>query len=89
MEEMRIIKHTMDNLYSLLGHNRDFTNWTKVDPDDDYAKRSDEKRRFYAWILLAHLVNDLHHMGMFSEDDRLRIIDLLDDIIVRNTKSKN
>ena len=83
MEEMRIIKSTLDNLYKLLENHREFVNWTKVDPGDEMTKQADEKRRFYAWILLAYLVNDLHHMGMFDDVTRVKIIDMLDDAIVR------
>jgi len=83
MEEMRIIKSTLENLYKLLEYHREFVNWTKVDPGDEMTKQANGKRRFYAWILLSYLVNDLHHMGMIDEDTRVKIIDMLDEEIVR------
>lgn len=83
MEEMRIIKGTLAELYKLLEYQREFVNWTKVDPRDEMTKQADGKRRFHAWMLLAYLVNDLHHMGMFDDDTRLKIIDILDDEIIR------
>ena len=78
-----IMHHTMNNLYEFLDRNREFENWTSVEPGDKLARRADEERRHRAWILLAYLLNDMHGMGMIDENSRYSIIDMLDDVIIQ------
>lgn len=78
-----IMHHTMNNLYEFLDRNREFENWKSIEPDDEIAKKADYERRHKAWTLLAYLVNDMHGMGMIDENSRYGIIDMLDDVIIR------
>lgn len=81
MKDLLMIKDVMNNLHELLVHNKTYSDYKELDPSDEFTNQSDYERRFRAWILMAHLVNDFHAMGLFSNDDRLRALDLLDEII--------
>ena len=87
MNEMRVTKNTVENLYEFLSSNKTYADYVKLDLSDEDTKQSDDDRRFRAFILMAHLTNELCGMGLFDDDDRLKIVDMLDDVIIRKVKN--
>ena len=83
MKDLLIIKNVMNNLHELLVHNKTYADYKSIDSTDEFTNQADYERRFRAWILMAYLVNDLHSMGLFSNDDRLRILNVLDHAIIK------
>ena len=86
MRDLLIVKRVVNDLYELIAHNKSYSDYRELDPSDEFTSQADHDRRFRAWVLISHLVNDLHNMGLFSNDERLTILDLLDKTI---TKGKN
>ena len=86
MKDLLIVKRVVNDLYELIAHNKSYSDYRELDPTDEFTNQADYDRRFRAWVLMSHLVNDLHSMGMFGNDERLVILELLDKTI---TKGKN
>lgn len=86
MKGMRITKNTLENLYELLKHEEAYSDYLRIDPNHEYTKQADDERRFRAFILMSHLTNELCNMGLFDDHSRFKIIDMLDDVIIRKVK---